>query len=530
MSESALGRVALAAIATVASACGVNRLSYPYRDSAEADVVCNRYRSAIDKTLREARYAMPDNKNAALYSLTLGTAALEYGDLALATSALRRATDTMMSLSAGRVRGSASVVLGENLKVFKGGIHEQELALLLQGIAYYQAGDIQTARASFQTAVLADNSSGVRELADDLAAGYYWLGRSLQRLGEGDNARIAFERLNRLMPGCVYCQPARALSDNLVVTVGLGPPPIRFPGASPSIDQYYAPPYDEAWCEVRIDGSSVGKCAVVFDAAQQIGGRDASTRHTIQTIKGVSLAAGSPFLENVTRGYWSKLGGNDMAKADLRAVPVFPGRLGLVSARLSPGDHTLEIVGMRMNGTVVESTRYVANHLAIPESGEVAIYVRIAPDRFRAESRSMACGTPNVLEYPDDDARFQSTYVRFWTQGEPQFRPATPSGDNRVRACLSGVQCPAGTKSVLLGGPDYRLPTAAVLAEWQSAGDFSGQTLLAIQAQYREKGFILPGDADVSVCGSHVAQGGRCLIPPAPGSPLFNQIVTGASE
>ncbi len=518
------------ATALLLSGCGfVNARMLSYQGSPEADAFCHRYRHAIDKVRHEGRYLATNDRNYALYNLTLGIAALEYGDAPAAIEGFRNATD-VFGAGVGRAEGLASIFLTESIKYFKGGVHERELAFLLQGLAYLHVGDLEAARASFRTSLLMDSLSSVPTMADDLSLGHYLLARTMERLGDDpDNLRIAWGKVASTSPGCAYCTPERARGDNAVFVVGLGRPVLRTWGATKSVDAYRGVPSQAVWCDVRLDGRSIGKCAMLYQGWQQATGQDPAKRHGIQLVKGVAVDAGTPSLDAVTGGHWTKLGGDEMGWADLRAVPVFPGAIGLVTARVPPGVHTLEVVGLDRSGAAVESTSYRRQFFAVPEDREVVTFLRL--DEFRQTGLGprdpMQCGTANELDYSGEDGRFQTTYEKFWPSGQtPQYVRA-PLPPARVVACLDGMSCSVGSRPALLGGQDFRVPSERVLAEWHAAGHFSTDGLFAVAERYRSQGYVLPGDGDPRQCGRHAAEGGRCLIPPLPGTPLFDRIVSG---
>jgi tetratricopeptide (TPR) repeat protein len=524
----------------------INARTMPYTESAEASAFCHKYEQAIQRATAKPSWKREEDRNYALHNITLGVAGLEFGDLSTAAIGLRNATG-VFGAGVGREKGIASVFLSENIKYFKGGVHERQLTYLLQGLAYYQAGQLDNARISFNNALLQDSLVSKPEYADDLALAYYMLGRALQRTGgEADNVRIAFQRAQKASPGCAYCTQEAAASDNAVFLVGLGNPVLRTRGATRTLDAYVPIRTNQKWCDVRIDGKSVGKCAIVWDGGRQIEGRDPAKRHYGQIAKGVAVAgatvgadsAGGALSDAATKGLGgavkvgvsgSGLGLDRMGWADLRSVPVFPGRIGLVSARIPPGLHTLEVVALDAKGAPVANTAYRREYLAIPEDGETTVYLRTTEYRQTAGAKP-TCGTPNQLSYAGEDPRFQTTYMKFWPKGSgrPAFVKA-PIAPQAPQACLAGFDCPVGIAPAALLGRDFRPPTKATLREWRKRGYFKGESLRRVQKRYRRAGFVLPGDGDIRQCGKHVALGGKCLVPPPSGTALFDRIVSGGA-
>jgi len=400
---------ALGAAATVL-ASGCNPVAMPYMNTPEADVVCHRYDAAIAKVRAERRYLNGEDKNVALFNLTLGVAGLEAGRLDAARDGFTRAT-SVMDFTTGRERGLTSMALMENVKYFKGGLHEQQLAWLLQGIAFEGLGDAESALVSYRRALDVDASSGVEELREDDALAWYLAARGFQRRGDVDAASLAMEHAAEAAPWCLACSLERSEADNLVVLVGLGEPLARVWGATAAVDAYIPRPSAAQRCEVLVDGVSVGGCSLLFDALDQIAGRDPDTRHTVQAIKGGAVGAAQPWLDRALSGRFTKLGLGQIGLADLRAVPVFPQGVGLVAAPVPPGRRRVEVVAYDGAGRPLRDHGVVFTE-DVGRDGPTFRYVRLAPHR-RDHARGYRCGAPNRFDYPIDDARFQAEYVKF---------------------------------------------------------------------------------------------------------------------
>lgn len=386
--------------------CALNAQSMPYMDTPEAALVCHRPEEVPAKVQCEGRHLWRENKNVALYNLTLGMAAMELAVDELARDAFVRATE-VMQFSVGAERGEVSLLLMENIKYFKGGLHEQQMALLMLGMAFANLGDLEGARASFLRALASDDTS-LTGFRDDNALTYYLLARTYSADGDVDNARIARTQALALASWCTACGKERLATDNVVLIVGIGRPLMRIWGASAATDVYVTRPSATQGCTVEVGGASHG-CELMFDALEQVAGRDVVQRHVYQVVKGVASEVAQPWLDRALGGSFTKLGLDMIGKADLRASPVMTQGLAIVSLSLAPGRQEIDVVARDAQGARLaeESARVVID---VPRTGELYRYVRLGPHR---NAHGWQCGTSNRFGYPDDDARFQADYEFF---------------------------------------------------------------------------------------------------------------------
>lgn len=90
----------------------------------------------------------------------------------------------------------------EAIKFFKGEPHERAMLCFYVGLLCYIDGDYNNARVFFaqslqSTATRDDDMANHRE---DFGLGHYWLGRAYLRLGETDDARVAFTKAGERQP------------------------------------------------------------------------------------------------------------------------------------------------------------------------------------------------------------------------------------------------------------------------------------------------------------------------------------------
>jgi len=95
--------------------------------------------------------------------------------------------------------------------------------------------------------------------------------------------------------------------------------------------------------------------------------------------------------------------------------------------------------------------------------------------------------------------------------------------------CFDAVGHRADAKPWLLGGTCCCTPSAEVLADWQRHGYLADKTAQDVIDMYGRKGIYLAVDHQDcnNACeyGPHVVKGGRCMVPPTPGTENYEQVL-----
>lgn len=143
----------------------------------------------------------PDDNEYVLKRMEFARAAIDRGCY---TRAERRLTEAFEQLEAEK-SNTAAALTSERHKYYKGETYERAAINWYLGYINYRKGDYNTARIYFSRALIEDRKAVVKEdtppvFGDDFGVAYYWLGRTYRKLGETDNARIAFEKAARLTP------------------------------------------------------------------------------------------------------------------------------------------------------------------------------------------------------------------------------------------------------------------------------------------------------------------------------------------
>ncbi|MBL7188444.1 MAG: hypothetical protein ISS70_19125 [Phycisphaerae bacterium] len=94
---------------------------------------------------------------------------------------------------------TVAALTSEKYKYYKGETYERAAINWYLGYINYRKGDYNKARIYFSRALIEDRKAVVKKdtpdiIGDDFGVAYYWLGKVYHKLGESDNARIAFNK------------------------------------------------------------------------------------------------------------------------------------------------------------------------------------------------------------------------------------------------------------------------------------------------------------------------------------------------
>ena len=334
-----------------------------------------------------------------LNNLRLGSATLAAGDLPQAEAAFLRAYEVLNSVgvnNGGRTLGA--VVVGENMKVWKGEPFERAMANHYLGLIYYLRGDYANARAAYENALFklrdyADdhgNKQDSREVDSDFALASLMLGKCWLHLGRNDLAQANFDRVTSLRPELApVARVASEPRNNILLLVdfgygpqkeysgdgslaGFGPKPSQIGGIPSPAVAVDGRPYDlqgTGWPPVDL-----------LALAQQQRWQSIDTIRTIKNVAGYGLMGAGAY-EGLGRRHNDPLLGaalfgaglllRSSASADLRYWDTLPRTTFVLPLQLSPGKHTITVefpaVGLRQTW----------RGLVAPEQGEAAYYFRI---------------------------------------------------------------------------------------------------------------------------------------------------------
>lgn len=112
----------------------------------------------------------------------------------------------------------------------------------------------------------------------------------------------------------------------------------------------------------------------------------------------------------------------------------------------------------------------------------------------------------------------------------PPYVAAYPDAPRQVH-CFDGVPHIPGGKPWILGGACCCTPSDALMAKFHADGICLGMDADALSDLYHAEGIQLATDHSAcnNLCqyGPHVTRGGKCMVPPEPGTRNYQEIVTG---
>jgi len=137
----------------------------------------------------------PKDNNYILQRMEFGRAAMLAGcDL----RAKPRLMEAFEQLGADR-SNTAAALTTEQLKYYKGETYERAMLTTYLGMMAYDAGQFNDARILFSRALSADKAAVVKDTTpasygEDFGLAYFWIGKAYARLGDADNATVAFRK------------------------------------------------------------------------------------------------------------------------------------------------------------------------------------------------------------------------------------------------------------------------------------------------------------------------------------------------
>jgi tetratricopeptide (TPR) repeat protein len=423
-------------------------------------------------------------------------------------------------------RTVASVVINEDLKIWKGEPFEQALALAYIGMNYAEQGDWQNLRAGTENSLFrlrdfggedSDGSLSNRELVEraaeaeheggeedylqnnytavesNFALGYLLNGIANQRMDRSEEARSKYEKAvqyNRALKSVVEKLRAGEFNTLLVVDYGRGPQKIGT-GPDKAISTFKPiTSSDERPLRVSLGGETLQypiACDVNRMAQDHrwnnledmrvakshvgtllVGGGAAALHAGAQHRRQGAMIAGAAMM---AAGAVAKAG----AHADTRYCEAMPQRIYVAPIRYEEGDGPVRVQVGNSQGS-----RLVLSGLSPPKEGDVQMrYVRLPSRQSPAD-----WAVRDTLHYSNEYAR-------------------TDRGPNLP---------------YILGGRCVRRPTHEVLESYQRDGFLEGMSLSELRDLYRAEGIdITPDDGEQPV-GAHVLEGGKSLHTPLPGT------------
>ncbi len=531
----------IAAICLLVGGCASRPVAMPFNQVAAGEY--GRARVAVGESMTEKR----NDRRYLLDRMRTGVLTLADGYTDSALHVLAEAYEVLRTQGINRDRTVESVVLNEDLKLWKGEPFEQALALTYYALAQAQAGSWDNARAAagnalfylrdfgsdpqgqrLDTYAIAERSLAYERAIDagmspeearqaggiDLDHGYvvtpsnYTLGYLLnalanQQLDREEEASDNYRRvvqLNRDLEPVTDALRSGRFNTVLVVSHGFGP---RKEGYGPDRAlARFAPrsPSDPRKLIVQLNGEPAANVPVVTDvnhlAADHMWNNLEDIRHGKSVLGNLALYGGTFALlygldqgndSAALAGLGAMAAGAFLkagAHADTRHCDAFPQRYYVVPVQVdSPDDRVL----LQVEGHA--GSRLVVTGLPVPRDGPMQL-------RYLRLPGALPAGAP---------------------------RPWGVSGDIVVGNPHTGT-VDDDPLPYILGGTDAQLPTERSLDAYQAAGNLLGWTLSDLREEYRKRAIALSREEQGGYAGLHVLEGGRSMVAPDPGTVGFMRL------
>jgi tetratricopeptide (TPR) repeat protein len=458
--------------------------------------------------------------------------------------------DVLRTQGINKDKTVASVVLNEDVKIWKGEPFEQALALSYYAMVQAELGSWDNTRAAangslfhlrdfgedeqgeridtyeiarraveYERAIEAGDSSdealkkanyldnGYVVRDSNFTLGYLLAGIANQQLGrtrEADDHFLRVMELDDRQDRLIEALRSGQYNTVLVVSYGLGP---RKEGYGPdNALARFTPrfPSDDGELRVRV-GHVMGRTYIPVQdvnemAADHMWNNLADVRSAKSTLGSVMLLGGL-----IAAEHGASHGGNDDT--------LFVGLGALVAgAILKAGAHV--------------DTRYCD---VMPQRFYVVpLYLSDTNERIELEIQSRpssklvltGLGPPKGL-----NGSAQLRYIHLVSTPNPAAPPPSWATSGEVLYKNPHTDAPAGADTpYILGGHDVRPPTQHVLNSYHRAGQLRGLTLADLRELYRAEGIRLTVEDQHGYTGRHLLEGGRSLVSPLPGTTGFARL------
>ena len=481
--------------------------------------------------------------------MRVGVLTLADGYPESAQTIFEKVYDILRTQGINRDKTVASVVLNEDVKIWKGEPFEQALAMAFYSMTQAELGSWDNARAAANNSLFAlrdfgededgnridtyeiarraveyeraieagdspdealkkanylDNGYAVRD--SDFTLGYLLAGIANQQLGRLDEADDHFlrvleinDQLDRLV---------QALRDNryntiLIVSYGLGP---RKEG--------YGPDNALARFTPRF-ASDDGELRVRFGPG---------TGRMYPAVTDVNLMASDHM--------WNNMEDIRSAKSTLGTVMLLGGLIATDYGSSRRGNDDAVIIGVSamLAGAVMKAGAHVDTR-----------YCDVMPQRFYVVPLYLSdTGEPITLNVqgrpgsklvvsgldppgPMSIGKAQLRYVHLVSNRNPNTEAPdwATSGQVYYGNPYNGTHADG---PYILGGTDTSPPNTSVLRAYQNAGHLTGLTLADLRELYRSEGIEFTTEDQHGYVGRHVLEGGRSLVSPLPGTTGFARL------
>lgn len=311
------------------------------------------YDQAYDAFMAKAQSAK-DKDKAVFYFAALSAAfsAQRYQDVVRIGSQL---VDFSWSNEVGKKQGKASLLSAQALRYYKGEPFEKAMVSIYTGLALYQLGQYDNARASFAKANLAIANKYKKTGESDFALSLFLLAWMYAQQGELDNANIVLKKARARFPDNPYLKSLKQLRHNNLLVIqqrGLVPKKMTT-GPGDSLIAWLQRPSNIA------DRPNISLNRLVNydlfelgDLYYQATSKQATGQEAVQAVKGtlreaaVITAVAASHQNASKEAKWVALGAGlfaiaNQSQADTRQWELLPEKFYMANIKLEPGKYQL---------------------------------------------------------------------------------------------------------------------------------------------------------------------------------------------
>ncbi len=458
--------------------------------------------------------------------------------------------DVLRTQGINKDKTVASIVLNEDVKVWKGEPFEQALAMAYYAMVQAELGSWDNARAAsngslfrlrdfgedddgeridtyeiarraveYERAIEAgdsseealkkanylDNGYAVRD--SDFTLGYLLAGIANQQLGrtrEADDHYLRVMELDERQGRLIEALRDGRYNTVLVVSYGLGP---RKEGYGPdNAVARFRPrfPSDDGELRVRV-GHVMGR--------------------TYTPVQDVNVMAGDHM--------WNNLADVRAAKSTLGSLMLVGGAIATEYGASRRGEDDTLYVGLAamLAGAIMKAGAHVDTRFCdvMPQRFYVVpLYLSDPNERIQLEiqgrpSSKLALSGLGPPHGPGNPTQLR--YVHLVSTPNPHAPAPGWAVSGEVLYQNPYTDSPAGDAvPYILGGDDVRPPTQHVLDGYHRTGLLTGMTLADLRELYRAEGLSLAVEDQHGFAGRHLLEGGRSLVCPLPGTAGFARL------
>ena len=471
-------------------------------------------RVALYKELpRKAASSAKPDRNYMLARMRLGVMTLADGLPVAAEPFMNEVFEVLSTAGVNQDKTVASVVINEDVKVWKGEPFEQAITYQYIAAIYASQGSWDNARAAASNALFhlrdfgggnLDTEAVVTRVGDqeldnyvsvesDFTLGYLMGAVANQQLGRVDQAAEQFAKAVATDPGVaplVQAFQAGRFNTVLLVDYGRGPEKI---GTGPD------------------------------NAIARFVPRTRSDRRPLLVATNGTTASW-PIACDVNvmaqNHQWNNLEDMRIAKSYIGSALVGAGATTMAIGGYNNSDAAV-IAGaaMILAGAIAKSTAYADTRYceALPQRIYLVPVNVTEPNQTLRLSIQGDSGSTMVITglSPPTTGRAAFRYVRLLSVASPPVWATTGRVvyTNEYEAAPDGLMLP-----YILGGNDVRKPSYATLADYQRAGYLLDYSLDQLEQLYRDEGIVWDANDAAGYPGLHILEGGKSLVTPLPGT------------